>query len=231
MIPAALLDSVQNCDALDLLKRLPDGSVDAIITDPPYGVGKVSARRSPNERFTEIEGNNQILGEWVIDAFRVIRNGGAMYVFANWQNVADWKALISGAGFQIRNQIVWDKLIHGLADIETCFAPRYELILFSARGRHILQGKRPSDVIRHQRVDPKMLMHPYEKPIGLIEFLLSKSTVESEIVVDPFGGSGTTAVAAKRLGRHYVTGDISAAYCDLMRKRLAQPYTLPMFAD
>ena len=73
--------------------------------------------------------------------------------------------------------------------------------------------------------------HPTQKPVALFEYLIRTYTRPGDLVVDPFVGSGTTALAARNTGRHYVVGDLDAGYCEIARQRLAEPYTLPMFAD
>jgi site-specific DNA-methyltransferase (adenine-specific) len=229
-IGAYELDTVQHCDALTLLKGLPDGSADAIITDPPYGVGRVSGWRSVAERFTEIVGNDDVYTDWLLDANRVLSDIGALYVFANWQNVDAWKAAIRSAGFHVRNLIVWDKMQTGAGDPETCYAPEYELILFSVKGRHVLRGSRPSDIIHCPKVPPNALLHPYEKPVGLLERLVLKSSDVGGVVVDCFAGSGATLQAAAKNERHWLGSEVDMNYVELANKRLALPFTPYMFA-
>ena len=86
--------------------------------------------------------------------------------------------------------------------------------------RHILRGGRPHDVIRIQRVNPECLVHPAEKPEKLIAQLILSSSDENDIVLDPFLGSGTTAVVCKKLGRHFIGIEKNHEYCNIARKRL-----------
>jgi site-specific DNA-methyltransferase (adenine-specific) len=223
-------NSVVCSDALDLLRQLDDGSVDAVITDPPYGCGtQVSAWRSPDERFDEIEGVDAINADWLQDAYRVLKTGGAMYAFAKWVNMGEWQALINGAGFNVRNCIVWDKMQHGTGDLTGTYGPQHEMILYATKARHLLRGTRPTDVIRFPKVQPTDLIHPYEKPVGLLERLIRASSDSADVICDPFCGSGTTLVAAQRLGRDYLGCDINPEYVEMAKRRLAQPYTVPMF--
>lgn len=71
-------------------------------------------------------------------------------------------------------------------------------------------------------------LHPTQKPVALFAYLIRTYTQPGELVFDPTAGSGTTAVAARQTGRHYIVGDSSAEYVAVMRERLAKPYTLPM---
>lgn len=96
---------------------------------------------------------------------------------------------------KVRSAIIWDKVIHGLADLQTCYAPQYEIILFASKGRSILLGSRPKDIIRCQRLSPSKMKHPYQKPVELIVPLLRVSTQVGNTILDPFTGSGTVGVA------------------------------------
>lgn len=89
----------------------------------------------------------------------------------------------------------------------------------------------PSDVIEDMPKGNFEDSHPTQKPIALFEYLIKTYTLPGDLILDPFCGSGTTAVAARNLGRHYIAGDITAEYVEVARKRLAQPYTPPMFPE
>lgn len=222
-------NAVYQVSALDLLRALPSGSVDAIVTDPPYGVGtQVSARRSPDERFQEIEGADAINAAWLPDAYRVLKTGGAMYAFAKWRNVGDWIKVIEAAGFEVANCIIWDKLQHGTGDLQGAYAPRYEMILLATKDRHLLRGLRPIDILGFPKVPPQDLIHPYEKPVSLLRYLISKSTDIGDLVIDPFAGSGTSLRAAFLEGRDYLGSDVSVEYVEKAQKRLAAPFTLDL---
>lgn len=219
------LDTIVCADALAFMATLPDASIDAVITDPPYGNGtQVSKRRETSMRFIEIEGVNNINASWIPEAYRAVRNGGALYCFAKWINFGEWKSCIELAGFTVRNCIVWNKVAHGLADIATCYAPQHEMILFASKGRHILRGSRPKDVISVMRLQANKLTHPYEKPVALLEYLIRASTDPDQIIADPFCGSGSTFSAARNLGRHFVGCDSDAGYVEIARRRLLQPW-------
>ena len=207
-------------DCLEVLRRLPDGCVDAVVTDPPFGARRPSARRSDAERFEEIEGNDSVRTDWLPLTYRAIRDGGAAYVFTCWDRLEQWRAAMTAAGFRVRSCIVWDKLIHGLADLDTCWAPQHELILFGAKGRHELSGKRPKDVIPVQRVNSGDLVHPYQKPTGILLPLIKASTRRGDVVLDPFAGSGTTGVACLQTDRRFIGCELDPTHYATARKRL-----------
>jgi site-specific DNA-methyltransferase (adenine-specific) len=206
-----------NADALEWLPTLEAGSIGAVLTDPPFGVRRPSARRSVAERFAEIEGNDAVDARWAEPAFRALSDGGCCYSFCTWDTLEEWRAGLAAAGFRVRSCIVWDKGIHGLADLETCWAPRHEFILFGAKGRHVLQGSRPVDIVRCMRVPAKELEHPYQKPVDLLCELLETN---QGTVCDPHMGSGTAAVACVHRQRPFVGCELSPEHFDTACRRV-----------
>lgn len=89
----------------------------------------------------------------------------------------------------------------------------------------------PTTVLPQQTMNFEGNLHPNQKPVALFEYLVASYTQTGMLVLDPFGGSGTTAEAARNLGRNYITCDISAEYCELMRNRLSKPFTPQLFTE
>jgi site-specific DNA-methyltransferase (adenine-specific) len=207
-------------DCLELMKALPSGSVDTIITDPPYGARRPSAWRLADEQFAEIQNNDRAYIEWLSEAFRVLVDGGAAYVFTCWDKLEEWRQAMTMAGFRIRSCVVWDKAIHGLGDLKTCWGPQHELILFGAKGRHELRSPRPKDVIRVQRVNSGDLEHPYQKPVQLMEHFIRASSDKGQMVLDCFMGSGSTGLAAQALERNFIGMELNADYFAIAQRRI-----------
>lgn len=203
----------------DVLPTLPRSSVGAIVIDPPYGSRRPSARRSADKRFKEVAGNDAIDHSWAKAAYEVAAPKSAIYSFCTWDTLAEWRTGIEGGGWRVRSCIVWDKGIHGLGDLATCWAPQHEMILFGAKGRHTFANGRPRDIISTRRISATKLCHPYEKPQALIEKILSTNTGP---VLDFFMGSGATILAAKATGRPAIGIELEERYCALAEKRLRQ---------
>jgi len=214
-------------DCRDVLRTLPDNSVDAVVTDPPYGAKRPSARRLAAERFAEIQNNDRVHDEWLDEVWRVLAGDSAIYLFACWQTLEDWRQALETRGFRIRSCIVWDKVVHGLADISTCYAPRHELILYANKGRNELRGSRPKDIIACPRVPAQQLIHPYQKPGELLAELLVPSTDVGATVLDPFMGSGTTGVACVQTGRNFIGIEIDPTYYAIAERRIAEAQMQP----
>jgi len=208
---SALHDTVHHNDATSLIELIGTATLDLIVTDPPYGVGtQVSQHNDREEKFREIVGASQIDATWIRPAYAALKEGGALYVFCKWVNIDIWTRHIRAAGFDVKNWLVWDKGQHGSGDLQGSYAPQHEMIVFSSKGRHLLRGNRLPDIVRLQKVHPTQLVHPYEKPIRLLQMLIKASSDDGGFVCDPFAGSGTTLYAAKELGRRYIGGDVDA---------------------
>jgi len=221
-------------DCIDLLRGLPDDSVDLVLTDPPYGIDYNSNwSKDANYRKTvkSVEGirndgsnNTDFLAEVVSELNRVLKNDRHFYWFTRWDRVHLQLPILENY-FTLKNAIIWKKNNWSMGDLQGAYAGQYEVILFAQKGRRILNEvdgrKRHPDILEYDRVPASRLRHSHEKPEELIEFLIRKSSNEGEIVLDPFAGSGTTAVCAKRLGRDFITMELDEDYVNIAKERLS----------
>ena len=191
-------------DCRDILPHLP--KVDLVVADPPYGIDYQSARRIDWQRKAKIEGDKEF-PLWIFDIFKP-RN--ALFVWCRWDNFSILP--------EPRSFIVWDKCNHSMGDLQHEFGRQWEACAFYPGPDHIFI-KRPKDLIRCPKVPAEKLLHPNEKPVGAVKPLIAS---HGGIILDPFLGSGTTAVAAKELGRKFIGIEISEEYCAIAVKRLRQ---------
>ena len=213
--------TVHNTDAHALMRTLSDASVDALITDPPYGMSYQSGWSKDGPRFDVLQGDDAPPLEFLSESVRVLRRGGCAFVFCEWRNAEKFRVAMEACGLTIRSQVVWDRVAHGMGDLDASFAPRHDLAWFATNGSGFAFRKvRPSTVLRFDRVPAGKLQHPTEKPIALMRHLVEVLTVPGELVVDPFAGSGTTGVACVQLGRQAIVGDIDENYASLARARM-----------
>lgn len=232
------LDTVHHCDALSLLRALPSASVSLIATDPPYGIGYASSwktRLDGGARTTSQSfGEDKIQLDWLSEAARVLKDDGAMYLFTRWDVLHIWKQAIEAAGLSVAQRIVWYKAHWKMGDLRY-YGSQTEDILFCIKGPHKLRWPKRSGNVWYSASalyqGDGYWEHPTQKPLKIIEKAILNSSDSGDVVFDCFIGSGTTAIAARNLGRHYIGCDTSREYVDIARNRLAQPYTLPMFAQ
>jgi site-specific DNA-methyltransferase (adenine-specific) len=212
-------------DAVDWLRTIPAGSIDLVVTDPPYeslekhrAVGTTTRlKRSkassndwfdifPNARFPELFG----------EIYRVLRKDRHFYLFCDPETMFVAKPLAEAAGFRFWKPLVWDKRSIGMG---YHYRARYECVLFFEKGKRRLADLGVADVIAVPRVRSG---YPAEKPTAVSEVLIRQSSAEGEIVLDPFMGSASAGVAAVRLGRHFLGNDICEEAIAIARRRLAE---------
>ena len=159
-------------DSLTVLRSMDDESVDMVITDQPYGIAYQSGRKEKERRLAKIKNDKAPFIWWIYDAARVVKRGGGVLCFARWDVQQTFMDALRLAGLTVKSVIVWDKKAHGMGDLKGSFAPRYEVIIFAAKGRFELPGKRPDDLIACAKVGNQSLTHPNEKPVELLEQLI-----------------------------------------------------------
>lgn len=208
-------------DCLDVLRTLDAGSVDAVITDPPYGISYQSARRTDRNKWKPKIANDSLPFVWWLHAAAgLLAPGGALLCFCRWDVSEAFRQAIGWAGLKVRGQIVWDRIGHGAGDTAGSPAPCHDLVWYATKGRRVFHGKRPTSVVRSMRVGGATLLHPNEKPVGLMASLVDAYAAPGGLVLDPFMGSGTTGVACVRTGRRFVGIEIDAGYYEIARRRV-----------
>ena len=206
---AAVFDgNIVNGDCIAEMEKLADGSVDCVVTDPPYGIEYVSNRRTVESEVIKPVANDgltEALALWE-NACKVLsrkmKDNSHIYIFTSWKVYPQF-AEITGKYFRIKNCLIWRKNNHGTGDLEGNYSEQYEMIIFATKGNRKLNGGRDSNVLEFDKVASASLVHSCEKPVDLLEFLIEKSSDEGEMVIDPFAGSGSTLLAAKNKNRQY----------------------------
>jgi site-specific DNA-methyltransferase (adenine-specific) len=192
-------------DCLERMREIPDGSVDMVLTDPPYGMNFQSGRGKDGPRHAKIKGDDKIDPRFLWRAYELLKDGGALVSFCDWKTSEKWRFCIELAGFEVKSQGIWDRGIHGMGDLKGALAPRHDVFWYATKGRRVFDGtKRPVSVLAHQRPSPtEDCGHPTRKPVGLMRELLSKIG-GGGVVLDPFMGSGSTGEACVAEGRKFI---------------------------
>ena len=200
------INKIHCCDCLDLMREMPDKSVDLVLTDPPYGIGDKLAIGGATKR--------NLMQE--------------LYLSSPWEDIAPSKEyfdeifrvsknqIICGGNYfdlpPTRGFIVWDKIkfASNYSQVEyiwTSFDCISRIFKYCSNGGFVIK---PED--KHE--------HPTQKPLALIKWILEKYSDEGMTVLDPFMGSGTTCVACKKLGRNYIGIEKEPEYIKIAEKRL-----------
>lgn len=208
-------------DCIELFEDIANDSIDTIIADPPYGIDYQSARRiDKSQRKPKILNDKDPFLDWIPNAFRVMRRGGALICFCRWDVEEQFKNALEDAGFLIKSQIIWDKVIHGMGDLKSSFSPLHENMWFATKGAFEFWGNRPKSIIRAQRVSAEKLIHPNEKPVNLLKQIIYPISKTQSVVLDPFMGSGVSGVACVSLGINFVGFELDDKYFKIAERRI-----------
>ena len=195
------------------LKGLADNSVDCIITDPPYGINYHSGYYKNGNPHKPIENDNTLFIP-LAELWRVLKPTGAMFIFYSHK--------VPLIDKRVKNVIIWVKNNWTAGDLYKNFGNQYECIAYMPKDEFELHSKRYSNVWLFDRVSADNLLHPTQKPESIIRRLIEAGTNKSDLVLDPFVGSGTTAVCCKQLDRDFIGFEIEKSYMDIAQKRLNQ---------
>jgi site-specific DNA-methyltransferase (adenine-specific) len=244
------LDQILNESALDGIAKIPDNSVDLIVSDPPYCLGKDYGNNSDK---LEPEAYLEWSRQWMDIAIPKLKSTGSFYIFLTWRYSPEIFCYLKKK-LTMLNEIIWDRRVPSMGGGTRRFSSVHDNIGFfaktkdyyfnidavripydaetkKARSRSIFVGSKwlemgcnPKDVwsvSRLHRIHSEREDHPTQKPLEIIERMVKASSPENGIVLDPFMGSGTTAVAARRLKRHFIGFEINPDYCEISRRRLS----------
>ena len=221
------LDIIHNEDCMVGLRRLPDACVDLIVTDPPYGISYISHMSTDvayKERVMHTEWDRDFdFTDYHKELYRVLKDDSFMYVWGSFENYETMRAV------GMDRVLVWDKGVIGMGDLKD-WGIGFELVYVFKKGRPKLRGKRVSGVFRiSQRKNRRHVpgffgktLHPTQKPVSVMRYLIEKSSDIGDIVLDAFMGSGTTALACKQTKRHYIGYEVEPSYCRIAENRLKQ---------
>jgi len=205
-------DCILNDDCIEALKPVPDKSVDLVITDPPYLVNyKDRSGRSIM---------NDDNGDWLEPAFtqiyRVLKNHAFCISFYGWNEVDKFMSTWKSVGFKPVGHLVWHK---HYASNSKYLNYRHEQAFLLAKGRPPIPHKVLDDI--HPWTYSGNGLHPNQKSVEIIMPLITAFSKKGDLVLDPFAGSGTTALAAMKTGRRYLAIEKDFEYYRSARRRLS----------
>ena len=201
--------------SIDAVDKLMDGKkADMVHTDPPYGVSYQSNMRTKSDQFDVIANDDVFL-----DIAPVIAacSTGWVFVWTSWKVITTWIDMFEGFGYPT-NQVIWYKGGGGIGDLKKTFSSDYETALVWHRGAE-LTGKRIGSVWKVDKDGASTYMHPTQKPVALPEEAIDKTTRQGDLVLDLFGGSGSTLIACEKTNRVSYNMELDPKYCDVIIKR------------
>ena len=214
-------------DCLEEMKKLPDKSVDLVVTDPPYKVIGGGANHPTINMKGSVVGKNDgkifkhndiEISEWLPEVKRVMKDDTQGYIFTNQLNLLPYLKEIEKQGLEVHRVLIWDK---GIATWTRWYMKSYEPIIFFRKGKaKAINEQGTKDII--SVANPREKIHPTEKPTNLISVLIRNSSNGDDVVFDPFMGSGTTGCACKELGRDFIGIELNEEYYDIAQNRINQ---------
>lgn len=232
--------SIINDDCISAMKQMDSNSIDLILTDPPYNLGKFMKNRATNLKQMrsnffgaagwddlEFEEWEESMDHFFCEAARVIKQGGSMIVFMSIIKVETIIKLATKYGFYYKTTGIWHKQNPMPRNMNLHFINSTEAWIYFVYKKHTGTfnnfGKAIHDFFETP-VTPagerRFGKHPTQKPVSLLEKMILLLTNEDEVVFDPFLGSGSTGVAAVRNNRYFIGSEINAEYCDISKARL-----------
>lgn len=241
-------------DCVKELKNIPDEGIDLIITDPPFNIGK------KYNSFIDRKSKEEYIKwciNWLLECIRVLKRGGALYLFNYPENNAYLMQFLN-EHLVFKRWMTWHYPTNtGMSP--TNFTRTQHSILFYTKGKkpkvfnkkaiavpyrnptdkriklllkNGSKGRTPYDVFNFnivKNVSKDKTPHPCQIPVPLLEIFVKASSNKSDLILDPFGGSFSTAVACKKLDRNSISIEIDKHYCKIGKKRLARTHPLKDF--
>ena len=200
---------------VNVIDRLMDGvKADMVFTDPPYGYNYQSNMRTKTEKFDVLENDDKIL-----DFFPNLlgRVKGFVMICTTWKVLDKWLPLFKKY-FDLSNMIIWDKGGGGIGDLKHTFSTDYEVILCANNGEEIRE-KRIGSVWSIGKDNANDYEHPTQKPVELSANAIRHTTDKGQVILDCFGGSGSTLIACEQLNRKCYMCELDEHYCDVIIQR------------
>lgn len=230
-------------NAIQKLQEFQDNSVDLIIADPPYNLGKDYGNGSDDKTFEEYITFTKI---WTKESKRILKKNGTIYVFMGFRFISYlYEILEKENSFHFINWICWH-YTQGIGK-KKGFSPRHDdILMFSKTSNYTfnidsirvpqkyyrninnMRGANPGDVWQFSHIhycQDNRQDHPTQKPEGLIERMVLASSNEGDLVVDPFSGSGTTLRVCQQLNRNSIGIELNENYVKMTKNRLKEKFT------
>jgi len=207
-------------DCLTEINKIENDSVACLIIDPPYGIDYQSNYKlAKHDKIdSDISDAFKLLDKSLKMVKPKMKKDSHVYIFTTWKVYEKVKPIVEKY-FEVKNCLIWNKNNWSMGDLNGNYAEKYEMIIFATQGnRRLLGEKRPINVLDFERTNNSN--HPTEKPVELLKELIKNSTVEGEVVLDYFAGSGSTMVASKELNRVSYGIEKDKNYIDVIKGRL-----------
>lgn len=216
-----MIDFIRCGDCCELMREIPDHSVDMVLCDPPYGIDYQSQWRKDKSTWKpKIANDKAPFIDFIPELSRIVKASGCVLLFTRWDVQQQFIDTMTDNGMKPKSVIIWDKVVHGMGDLKRAPGSRYESIIYWSGKDFSFPGKRPVDIVRCQRVNPNELLHPNEKPIELLQELIRSYSRPGDVVFDACMGSGSSIIAAINTDRRYIGFELDPVHFETADRRI-----------
>ena len=219
-------------DCLEVMDELIEGKIifDTIITDPPYNISKENRFKTMGRAgidFGEWDKDFDSTG-WIKYCKSLLKKGGNIVIFNDWKKMSYIVEALEENGFEIKDLIRWEKTNPMPRNRDRRFITDYEVAVWAVKPGGKWTFNRLSDTYERPKIVCKLTSksekvnggHPTQKPIEVMEWLINRLTNESDLILDPFMGSGSTGVAALNTNRRFIGIELDEKYFNIAKDRL-----------
>ena len=209
------MEQFNNLDGVSFLKGLGKESVDLILTDPPYNISRDNNFKTMGRSgidFGEWDKGFDTLS-WFNAAYSILKKGGSLVFFNDWKNIGEMAKYAESVGFEIKDMIRWEKSNPMPRNRDRRYVTDYEMAVWLAKPKGKWTFNRISDtydrpLLQYVRPNRRHRIHPTQKPVALLEELFKRNSNEGDLVVDPFAGSCSLAIACTLQNREFLVNDL-----------------------
>jgi len=218
--PENLKQTIILGDSVKVLPTLQPKSFDLLLSDPPYGMDFKSGWNTKDKIANDKIVDTVSLFENVLrESVPLLKDDAHFYLFGNINFIGDIRPIIEKY-LNLKNILIWDRKVIGMGDLKS-YGNSYDIIYFGYnKVWKDLNGTRDRDLLSYSRVDPAKNIHPTEKPLDILEYLIKKSSNENDKILEPFAGGGSTLKACKNLNRLATGIEIEENYYNLIKERI-----------
>jgi len=215
-------------DCLEIMKDIPDNSIDCVLTDPPYNIAKDNNFHTMGRQgidFGEWDKGADILS-FICEIPRILKKDGSIIIFNDWKNLGDIVRECEKFGFITKDMIRWEKSNPMPRNRDRRYVTDYECAVWLTNKKAKWVFNRQSETYDRPcytgSLTPKSekVGHTTQKPIYLMENLIKTHTNQLDTVLDMFMGSGSTGVACQNLNRKFIGIEKDDKYFDIAKKRI-----------
>lgn len=211
-------------DCIERMKEIQDDSCALVLTDPPYNIAR-------DNNFHTMGRSGIDFGEWdkgfdlfsyIDDVFRILYKGGSFIVFNDWKNLGDIARYAEKIGFETKDMIRLEKTNPMPRNRERRYVTDFECAIWFVKPKSKWTFNRQSDTYDRPKFVASIEkgLHPTQKSLPLMEWLLKIHSNDGDVVLDPFMGSGTTGVACKNLNRNFIGIEKDETYFKIAQERI-----------